>query len=184
MILTLTTHQFFRNSPLLTYYLPLNHFHHTLVYPITTLMSVYLQCLARNHRHNRMNFNNNKKSGGVIIEDTDLGDSDCDESEWKKGAWPQDPYLSLFDSEKTAPACDMSNRSDPLSYFELFFDSEAIDIIVTETNRFASQYDHLNWAPVTKMEIKALLGMLVQMGIHKLPSFEDYWSTDPLLHVV
>lgn len=66
----------------------------------------------------------------------------------------------------------------------MFFDSEAIDMIVTQSNLYASQCNDQNWEQASATEVKALLGMIIQMGIHKLPCIEDYWSSDPLLHVV
>ncbi|CAG4957859.1 unnamed protein product [Parnassius apollo] len=57
-------------------------------------------------------------------------------------------------------------------------------MIVTQTNLYASQCNDQNCEQVSATEIKALLGMIIQMGIHKLPCIEDYWSSDPLLHVV
>ncbi|CAG5046367.1 unnamed protein product [Parnassius apollo] len=57
-------------------------------------------------------------------------------------------------------------------------------MIVTQTNLYASQCNDQNCEQVSATEIKALLSMIIQMGIHKLPCIEHYWSSDPLLHVV
>ncbi|CAK1592483.1 unnamed protein product [Parnassius mnemosyne] len=116
------------------------------------------------------------------IEDSD--GSDADEDEWKKVAWSQNPVVSLFDSIQLQPVRNIANRTRPLVFFEMFFDSEAIDMIITQTNLYASQCNDQNCEQVSATEIKALLGMIIQMGIHKLPCIEDYWSSDPLLHVV
>ena len=54
--------------------------------------------------------------------------------------------------------------------------NEILEIIVTKTNRYASQKGH-NFE-TTEDEIKAFVGRSFIMGINKLPSSEDYWSTD------
>ena len=54
--------------------------------------------------------------------------------------------------------------------------NELLEIIATETNRYATQKSR-NFES-TEDEIKAFLGINFVMGINKLPSLEDYWSTD------
>ena len=43
--------------------------------------------------------------------------------------------------------------------------------------------DSYKWYNTNEEELGLFLGMLIAMGIHQLPSLEDYWSTDPLLGV-
>ena len=38
------------------------------------------------------------------------------------------------------------------------------------------------WKKITKEDVKAFLGFSILMGIDHLPSVDDYWSKDPLLH--
>ena len=38
-----------------------------------------------------------------------------------------------------------------------------------------------NWIDTTECEIKLFMGIHLAMGVHKLPSMEDYWSQHPLL---
>ncbi|CAH0731005.1 unnamed protein product, partial [Brenthis ino] len=71
--------------------------------------------------------------------------SDADEDEWKKVAWSQNPVVSLFDSIQLQPVRNIANRTRPLVFFEMFFDSEAIDMIVTQSNLYASQCNDQNW---------------------------------------
>ena len=73
--------------------------------------------------------------------------------------------------------------------FGRFFTDEVWDLLVTETNRYANQCRAQStsrtqrpWHDVTKEEMKAFVGMLMVMGICKLPRLELYWSTThPLL---
>ena len=56
-------------------------------------------------------------------------------------------------------------------------------LLVTETNRYAAKCrqnvsEHARpWSDVTLEEMKAFVGMLIIMGIDKLPRIELYWST-------
>ena len=54
--------------------------------------------------------------------------------------------------------------------------NELLEIIVTKTNRYTTQKG-CNFE-TTEDEMKAFLGINFIMGINKLPSLEDYWSTD------
>ena len=74
----------------------------------------------------------------------------------------------------------------PLEVFKLFFSDDLLDSIVEESNRYAAQVmgdeRYREWTKITKEELKAFFGFSILMGIEKLPSVDDYWSKDPLLH--
>ena len=62
-------------------------------------------------------------------------------------------------------------------------------MIVCETSHYYEQQKASNpnkhkmpWHPVTKGEMKAFVGILILMGVIKLPRFEMYWSSDRLIH--
>ena len=69
----------------------------------------------------------------------------------------------------------------PLEVFKLFFLDDLLDSIVEESNRYAAQVmgdeRYREWT-----KVKAFFGFSILMGIEKLPSVDDYWSKDPLLH--
>lgn len=111
-------------------------------------------------------------------------ESDADEIEWKKQSWQQSPNLESFDDSPLRCTRNLPNRTRPVTYFELFFDVEVMDNIMIQTNKYAEQENARNWTPVTVNELKAFLGIIIQMGIHVLPTIEDYWSSNPLLQVV
>ena len=52
-------------------------------------------------------------------------------------------------------------------YFEHLFNNEMWEIIVSD---------------VTKGEVQAFVGMLILMGIVRLPRFQMYWESDQLIH--
>ena len=74
----------------------------------------------------------------------------------------------------------------PMDCFELFFSEDLQEMIVNETNRYARQVmgedKYRSWKQVTVEELKAFLGFSILMGVDHLPSVNDYWSRDPLLH--
>ncbi|XP_014676879.1 PREDICTED: piggyBac transposable element-derived protein 4-like [Priapulus caudatus] len=83
------------------------------------------------------------------------------------------------------------NVTDPLEYFELYFDEGLIDMIVDETNRFAQQYIQgatlkpksraRKWTPTNSNEIRVFLALLILQGIVHKPVAEWYWSTKDTL---
>jgi len=61
--------------------------------------------------------------------------------------------------------------------------------IIAETNRYACQSlqarnkDIGSWKDISLEELKAFLGLLICMSIHRLLSLRDYWSSDWVLGV-
>ena len=58
--------------------------------------------------------------------------------------------------------------------------------ITNETNRYAKQVMgnemFRKWNRMTVDELKAFLGFHILMAMNHLPSLDDYWRRDPLLH--
>ena len=72
---------------------------------------------------------------------------------------------------------DLHPGSKPLEIFQTVTAmNEVLEIIVMETNRYATQKGR-NFE-TTEDEMNALLGINFIMGINKLPSLEDYWLID------
>ena len=72
---------------------------------------------------------------------------------------------------------DLDHGSTPFDIFQTVTGmNELLEIIVTETNRYATQ-KVCNFE-TTEDEMKAFLGINFIMGINKLPSLEDYWLID------
>ena len=90
-----------------------------------------------------------------------------------------DPFTS-----SVGPTVDIPES--PKEVFELFFSDDLMSEMVDETNRYAQQVmgeeRYRDWKKITKEEMKAFFGFSVLMGIDHLPSVDDYWSKDPLLH--
>lgn len=74
---------------------------------------------------------------------------------------------------------------EALGNFFHFFDTEVFDLIVTETNRYAGQllstplrpHSRLNaWKETNADEIKQFLGIIMWMGLERLPTIQSYWA--------
>ena len=72
------------------------------------------------------------------------------------------------------------NVPSALELYDRFFTTDVWDLLVTETNRFAAlrtQTRHSRpWKDTTVEELKAFIGILILMGIVRLPRLELYWS--------
>ena len=81
-------------------------------------------------------------------------------------------------------AADVTNPFDCLA---LFCDAGAIDLLVENTNAYAyilytgADTPALPWEPVSREEMYAFLGLSIAMGVVRLPSLQNYWSTHPIL---
>lgn len=81
---------------------------------------------------------------------------------------------------------DITDVSNQLEYFELFFDDTLVNLIVLETNRFADQYiasTNLKfqsrvkrWTPTDSREIRVFIALLILQGVLHKPDVSLYWS--------
>ena len=75
--------------------------------------------------------------------------------------------------------------SDPTSvdFFELFLIPSIIEYIVNLTYLYASQMSTppQGWKLCIFDRLHSLLGLVIAMGIKRLPNLRDYWSQVPLL---
>lgn len=112
---------------------------------------------------------------------------DEDWIEWSEGdanfckfVWSQDSGYKLTSNEKP---------STSLQFFQLFFTDSLLTEIVKETNRYAAEKIQKNtplqkksawwsWVDLTISELKAFLGVIINMGMNEKPEISDYFSTD------
>ena len=113
---------------------------------------------------------------------------------------PQDPpmqwsstYNALgarpFGEPSPGPTQRYPNVCKEGTFFNAMFTYDMWDLIVTETNRYHDQQATAEpakhkgkWNPVTREEMEAFLGIIILMGIVKLPRLKMYWSNDRLVH--
>jgi hypothetical protein len=77
--------------------------------------------------------------------------------------------------------------------FQDFFNNKLIDILVTETNRYAQQrlsaavllpHSRLHaWTDTNEDEMMEFLALILLMRVTQKPTYEVYWSRDALLEI-
>lgn len=81
----------------------------------------------------------------------------------------------------------------PGESYEAFIDNSIFSYIADQTNHYASclflendasaNSRYHDWVPITMSKIKHFFSLVAWMGIVKIPSLADYWSTHPLLNI-
>ena len=89
-------------------------------------------------------------------------------------------YPQFLGTEGPVESHDPDSNS-ALDYLLLLWPESLTSMIATETNRYARQKNRSNWVDVTTEEIWTFFGIIILMGIHRLPRVKNYWSTDSLL---
>ncbi|GFO31162.1 PiggyBac transposable element-derived protein 4-like [Plakobranchus ocellatus] len=113
--------------------------------------------------------------------DLDLRDANL--YQWSEELKPVE--INLF-TELVGPKTedlDLTQESRPIDFFNLFFTRDLVENIATQTNLYATQRQAKNFKLVTTRDIDIFLYLNFMFGIHKLPCYYHYWSTDPLLRV-
>ena len=69
--------------------------------------------------------------------------------------------------------------------FHLFLPKEFYEVLLQQTNLYAEQtraneHNTCPWTPVSYEELMAFIGLVIAMGVISLPSYQDYWSKDPI----
>ncbi|XP_040075457.1 piggyBac transposable element-derived protein 3-like [Ixodes scapularis] len=76
------------------------------------------------------------------------------------------------------PVYSTKTPTKPIDALKLFFDSEVIELIVSETNRYAQQNNRHDWRDLEKSELEAFLGMLLLMSVNPMYHFYLYLDSD------
>ena len=100
------------------------------------------------------------------------------EGEWHTRV--ADPVVQPFTAH-VGPREPLHFDARPLDYFMQVMPEEIFVLMRDETNRYAEQRGR-TFQPTTVPEMKAYLAIHLKMGIIVLPSYRDYWSSDPDLH--
>ena len=88
------------------------------------------------------------------------------------------------------PTFELPPHAREIEYFYKFIPPELIRLAVTETNKYAAYHQRYiaktinkRWTVVQFNDMSAFLGMIVCMGVHRMPALEDYWSSNKILQV-
>ena len=155
-------------------------------------------------RNNIHLFNLDNVSDPSSVNSSDLDDSsdDVDDTSDDESDANDDPANLQFTDQLTdvvlRPFVEFSgvrhrldvDSASEKDYFDILFTQNLMNTLVMETNRYADRgiNNQMNiaqpdtaWVPVTVEEVRAYLGMVLLMGIHKLPRLRYYWSADSFL---
>ncbi|GFX43933.1 piggyBac transposable element-derived protein 2 [Trichonephila clavipes] len=69
----------------------------------------------------------------------------------------------------------------PIEVFEEFLSPTYLEHILTETEKYAKQWENKPDFSLTTEELKAFIGFLILSGYHTLSSERDYWSDEVLM---
>ena len=72
----------------------------------------------------------------------------------------------------------------PLDFLKLLWPDCLCEHIAGETNEYARQVKAKNWVDTSEEEVWVFLGIVMEMGIHRVPKIVNYWSRNPLLGIV
>ena len=106
-----------------------------------------------------------------------------DEWKWNTTKQQENQLHSVnFSGNLPGPTADAYGVRDPTGCFNLFM-CDYYDQILQQSNLYANQERRIRadtspWAPITKEELLAFIGLNIAMGVVSLPSIHDYWSTD------
>ena len=82
------------------------------------------------------------------------------------------------------PAQDLNPKdNDALEYLRLLWPESLCELIALETDRYANQKGVTNWVSVSVSEVWSFLGIVILMGVHRLPRIRNYWSKDCFLGI-
>lgn len=69
--------------------------------------------------------------------------------------------------------------AQPYQFFEMVFPDNLWDILVVQTNLYVRQKNRKSWrGNTTVQEMKAFVGTLFFMALHRLPNFDHYFMSD------
>lgn len=109
---------------------------------------------------------------------------------WKKcqrfQVWPRPLEF------KGNPGTTFDSNTEPFEIFSYFVDNDVFETLKNETNVYANYFikDKISklpirarpssrlthWKPVSQLDIKKYIGLIIFMGIHRLPDFKLHWS--------
>ena len=73
--------------------------------------------------------------------------------------------------------------SNALDYLSLLWPATLCELIALETNKYALQRGVAKWRDVSTAEIWTFLGIVILMGIKRLPRISNDWSRDSFIGV-
>lgn len=99
------------------------------------------------------------------------------------------PYNAVNTGVSVGAIEELTEKS-PYDFFKYFITNDIINYMVVETNRYAlqkiqkeilpNQSRLRKWKEVDILEMEKFLGILLWMGLNRMPKMSNYWSKSPL----
>jgi len=111
-------------------------------------------------------------------------EEESDSEEWRSDVICHNDFD--FDESSVGLKVRMLPNKSALDFFELIFTDDLYNLIITETNRYATQQrkeprnQKTPWTALTIEEFKTWFGLYLSMGIVQQPSLVDYWGQSTL----
>ena len=102
------------------------------------------------------------------------------ESSWVKTD-PGTTYPRFL--EECGPTLSLPYNFAPEQFFNQVYPPRLIDLLVEQTNLYAAQRRVAGWEDTTEREMIAFLGFVMATSIHRVPQFNNIWSSDWVLGV-
>ena len=91
-------------------------------------------------------------------------------------SWDLDDFLPV-----PGPKLNMEPDSHPYEFFCKDWGEETFQELAEQTNLYALQKGTAAWVDTSEEEMRSFLGIGLAMGLVRLQSLKDYWSTNPLV---
>lgn len=138
-------------------------------------------------QEDEQNLEENSDEEGAAENATDEAEQQDGWRDWTDGDGKFSKFTYNLDSGYKPP--NNTNPNTASEFFQLFFTDALLEEIVNETNRYAHEKIQKNtplqkksiwwsWKDVTLIEIKAFLGVLINMGMNEKPEVSDFFSND------
>ncbi|XP_014482725.1 PREDICTED: piggyBac transposable element-derived protein 2-like, partial [Dinoponera quadriceps] len=113
----------------------------------------------------------------------------CDQQDWSPFITDCVPFKKYNQEYRMLPEIDYDNA---FSIYKLFLCDDIIDLMVLETNKYYEKCalqahssvtirkHKQQWKPTTRDEMHIFIGILLIMGVVKVPEIRLYWSKDPM----
>ena len=100
--------------------------------------------------------------------------------QWNKTKWTMPREMNI-EEKKLAPKSEtLKTRTSPMQFFREFVDDGILEHITFQTNLYATQQSQRKGSkqtkPCSRNEIEKAIGIILLMGIHKLPNQCMYWA--------
>lgn len=73
---------------------------------------------------------------------------------------------------------DILDLETPFQFFNYFFNQDLLQILVHESNKYATQINPNFSDPITELELRKFIGILIYMSVYHYPNVRSYWASN------